>query len=411
MRRIEVFATIVVLALSGAAHAGEAPATPKDHDFAASFVLRGGYDSNPEFSSGNGIGGSTFIAEETALAAGSKSGDTTLGVAAEARAVHYANPLATPALGGKVILRASIGDDDFKVSSSTTVADARSYNLRSSDVIQSVKAEARFDQVKAFVTLEGARSSLNQTNAIFQDFLPTPQQYLRGTIVPGVSLVRGKAEIGVSANLSVRRYVDEFDDFGYRRDNERVQPFLFARYEDAAVTAFGSVSRLYGQWHDVDFSNVDRWLFDASLSWKIRPFTLDLVAARRASETTFPISPITIDTVYSAKASWKVDDRLTLMASLGYADTAYLDSPFTARTLTYGVGLSHDLGDNLLLGIDVTRAQGTLISGARADAIVFSSSLTKRFTPLAQQAALQDDRPQAARSSGRERSRPPPSAQ
>jgi len=49
MRRIEVFATIVVLALSGAARAGEGSATPKDHDFAASFVLRGGYALAPTF--------------------------------------------------------------------------------------------------------------------------------------------------------------------------------------------------------------------------------------------------------------------------------------------------------------------------------------------------------------------------
>jgi len=116
--------------------------------------------------------------------------------------------------------------------------------------------------------------------------------------------VRGKAEVGVSVNLSTRRYVDVVDDFGYRRDNERVQPFVFAKYDGADVTAFGSVSRLYGKWHDVDFSDVDRLLFDATVTWRAKPFKIDLGATRRASETTFPISPITIDTIYSAKASW-----------------------------------------------------------------------------------------------------------
>ena len=86
-------------------------------------------------------------------------------------------------------------------------------------------------------------------------------------------IVRDKVEVGVSANLSIRRYLDEFDDFGYHRDNERVQPFVFARYQDKSVTAFASVSKLYGRWHDVDFSNVDRTLFDASLSWRAAPFT------------------------------------------------------------------------------------------------------------------------------------------
>jgi hypothetical protein len=367
--------------------AGEHDSATAEHEFAASFRLRGGYDTNPEFSSGNGIGGSAFIASDTALAAGSKDGNTILGVAAEANSIHYANPLATPTLGGKVILRGSLGDDDFKLSSTTTIADVSSYNLRSSDLTQSVKAETKVDSLKLFVTAEGGRSSLNQTNAIFQDFLPSPHQYWRATLVPGVSVVRGKAEVGVSANLSIRRYLDEFDDFGYHRDNERVQPFVFAKYEDKAITAFASVSRLYGRWHDVDFSNVDRTLFDASLSWRAAPFKFDLVAARRASETTFPISPITIDTIYSAKASWTVDPKLTLLASVGYAASEYLDSPFRSQTLTYGVGVTRDLGDDLTWGVDLTRAQGVLISGERADAIIIASSLTKRFSPLGKQAA------------------------
>jgi hypothetical protein len=386
MHLVQVLAAAVCLGLAGAAMAGERAA---EHEFAASFRLRGGYDTNPEFSSGNGIGGSTFIGSEAALAAGTRDGDTAFGIAAEAKAIHYANPLATPALGGKVILRGALGGDDLKLSATTTIADTSRYNLRSSDVIQAVKVEARRGALKLFVTAEGARSSLNQTNAIFQDFLPSPHQYLRGSIVPGISLVRDKLEVGVSANLSVRRYVDEFDDFGYRRHNERLQPFLFARYEDTSITAFASVSQLYGRWHDVDFSDVDRTLFDASLSWRAAPFKIDLMASRRASETTFPISPITIDSVYSAKASWEIEPKLTLRASLGYAETEYLDSPFAARTLTYGLGFARELAGDLTLGVDVIRAQGTLLSGARANAIIVASSLTKRFSLSNKVAALQ----------------------
>ena len=200
-----------------------------EDDFTASFRLRGGFDSNPQFSTGQGSG-SAFIATDTALAAGMKADGYTLGVAAEANATHYAQPLLTPALGGKVILRGSIGDDDLKLDFTSTIADTSTYNLRSTELIQSVRAEARNGPIKLFATAEGGRSSLNQTNAIFQDFLPDPQQYLRGTLIPGVGLVSGKSEFGTSVNLSVRRYLQEFDVFGYRRDNERVQPFLFAKY-------------------------------------------------------------------------------------------------------------------------------------------------------------------------------------
>ncbi|MEH6950162.1 outer membrane beta-barrel protein [Nitrobacter sp. NHB1] len=350
-----------------------------EDDFTASFRLRGGFDSNPQFSIGQGRG-SAFIAADTALAAGMKADGYTLGVAAEANATHYAQPLLTPARGGKVILRGSIGDDDLKLDSTSTIADTSTYNLRSTDLIQSVRGEARYGSIKLFATAEGGRSSLNQTNAIFQDFLPDPQQYLRGTLIPGVSLVSGKSEFGASVNLSVRRYLQEFDVFGYRRHNERVQPFLFAKYADDAVTAFASVSQLRGTWHDPDFTNVNRTLFDASLTWRAAPFRIDLTAWRRAGETTFPISPITIDTAYSAKVSWNVEPEVTLAASVGYAASDYLDSPFRARTLICGVGATRNIDDDLTLGIDIAYAKGSLISGDDANGLVVTSSITKRFS-------------------------------
>lgn len=379
MRVFEVLVVVFLLMAGRGAVAADAVSPPNDRDFAASFQLRGGLDTNPQFSSGAGIGGSAFLGTETALVAGAKGERYSLGVAAEAGTIDYANPRITPTRRGKVILRGSFGDDELRLSSTTTLADVDSYNLRSHEIGQAFKLETKTDRLKLFATVEGGRVSLNQTNAIFQDFLPSPHQFMRASIVPGVALVRGKAEIGVSVNLSTRRYVDEFDDFGYRRDNERVQPFVFAKYDGEQVTAFGSLSRLYGKWHDVDFSDVDRLLFDATVIWRVKPFKIDLLATRRASETTFPISPITIDTIYSAKASWTLDPAWTLAASLGHADTEYLDSPFRARTLTYGVGVTRDLDDGLSWGLDLTRAQGTLISGEHADALIVMSSLTKKF--------------------------------
>jgi len=388
MRLFQVMALVFLPMATGAARAADTVSPPSDHDFAASFLMRGGYDTNPQFSSGNGIGGSAFLGTETALIAGAKTGDTTLGIAAEAGTIDYANPRATPTRRGKVILRGSFGTDELRLSSTTTLADIDSYNQRSRDISQALKLEARVGDVKLFATAEGGRGSLNQTNAIFQDFLPRPQQFLRASIVPGISLVRGKAELGVSVNVSTRRYVDELDDFGFRRDNERMQPFVFAKYDGDSVTAFGAISRLYGKWHDVDFSDVDRLLFDANLTWRAKPFKIDFLASRRASETTFPISPITIDTIYSAKASWTIDPQWTVLASLGYADTEYLDSPFRARTLSYGVGVTRELDADLVWGLDLTRAQGTLISGARADALIVMTSLTKKFGSPAKAARL-----------------------
>lgn len=363
-----------------------ANAAQAEDDFAASFRLRGGFDSNPQFSNGSGVGGSAFIGTDTALIAGTKEENSSYGVAVEASTTQYANPFVIPSLTGKVVLRGMYGDDTTNIASTTTVADINTYNLRSSDLVQSLKGEAKFGSIKVFATVEGARSTINQTNAIFQDFLPNPQVYLRGTLIPGIAYVRDKLEIGASVNLSVRRYQRELDDFGYRRDNERVQPYLFVKYEDKDITAFASISRLRGTFHDVDFTDVNTTLFDANLSWRIRPVTIDLAAYRRAGETTFPISPITIDAAYTAKATWQVEPKLTLSTVVGYATTDYLDSKFSAQTLTYGIGLAHDLGDNYALGLDLTRAQGVLISGDKAAAFIVTSSLTKKFSPFAKDA-------------------------
>ena len=361
-----------------------------DDEFAASLRLRGGFDSNPQFSNGGGIGGSAFIGTDASMAAAHKDGDTSLGVVAEASQTQYANPQATPALSGKIIIRGMLGGDDLNISSVTTIADTSTYNLRSSDLIQSVKGEAKFDSIKLFATVEGARSSLNQTNAIFQDFLPEAQQYLRGTLIPGVAFVRGKFEIGTSVNLSMRRYAQEFDVFGYRRDNERIQPFVFAKYADKDFSVTGSLSQLRGTWHDPDFSNVMALLYEGHLHWRRDALTLELTAWKRANETTFPISPITIEGAYIGKLSWAARPQLTLSAAAGYATTRYLDSPFDAQTATVAFGGSYDLGNDYALGLDLTYARGVLISGDRADALILSSSITKKFAPFAKIAAEKD---------------------
>ncbi len=365
----------VVLLCHGAAMA--------EDEFVASVRLRGGFDSNPQFLPGQNPGRTGFIGTDTALAAGTKRDGYSLGIAAEAGTTQYANPDMVPALSGKVVLHGLLGGDDASIASTTTIGDTNSYNLRSFDIVQSVKGEVKLGSIKLFASAEGARSSLNQTNVIFQDFLPNPHQYLRGTLIPGVSFVADKFEVGTSVNLSIRRYLEELDDFGYRRDNERVQPFLFAKYASSDISAFGAISYLRGAWHDVDFTDVSEVLFDASLTWRIAPFTIDLKAVRKASETTFPISPITLDTLYSGKVAWQVDPDWTLTAAIGYAITRYLDSPFKAQTVTYSVGVSRDLGHGYTLGLDLTRAQGTLISGDKADATIVTSSITKKFTPFA----------------------------
>lgn len=381
MLRIIVFVVVIGSYLLGAA------ARAADDELIASMRLRGGYDSNPLFSTGGGRGtgsvGSAFIGTEVGLIAAGKQDDITWNATAEANATRYIAPGIDPALVAKLGLRGIMGDDDFKVISTTSFSEINTYNTKSMDLSQAVKLESVQGKVKWFVTGEVGLSRLNQTNVLFQDFMPLPHQVMRGTIIPGVSVKEGKGEIGVSVNLSMRRYAEEFDLFGFRRDNERIQPFLFGRYEDGDLSMFASVSQLYGIWHDIDFSNVNTTLFDANLAWRPKPFTLELAAVRRASETTFPISPITIDTLLTAKGSWQVNDKWSLTAAAGYTQSVYLDSIYKATTYTYGVGAVREMGDGYKLGFDVTRVTGTLLDGEKAQGYIVASSLSKSFVPTA----------------------------
>jgi hypothetical protein len=75
-----------------------------------------------------------------------------------------------------------------------------------------------------------------------------------------------------------------------------------------------------------------------------------------------------------------VEPKVILAASVGYAASEYLDSPFRAQTLTCGVGATRDIGDDLTLGVDVAYAKGSLISGDEVNGLVVTSSITKRFS-------------------------------
>jgi hypothetical protein len=122
-------------------------------------------------------------------------------------------------------------------------------------------------------------------------------------------------------------------------------------------------------------------MYDATLIWRLKPVTLDFTASRRAQETSFPISPITVDTIYSAKASWQVDPKFTLTAGAAAATMEYLDSPFRSQTYSVAVGMSREIVKDLKWGMDVSRTWGTLIDGEKTQAIIVASSLTKTFSP------------------------------
>src|SRR6218665_1297334 len=77
-----------------------------EEELLGSIRLRGGYDSNPLFSTNGGTSsghiGSAFVSTEVGLIAAGKQDDITWNATAEANATRYTTPGIEPALVGKI---------------------------------------------------------------------------------------------------------------------------------------------------------------------------------------------------------------------------------------------------------------------------------------------------------------------
>jgi hypothetical protein len=360
----------LLVLLAGAARA--------EDEFLGSLQLRGGYDSNPDFSF---TPGDTALAGVNAVVVAGRSTERYVAaVSGEASYTRYRETVDAPLARYRAAFDIANKDEsEFSLKSTASVTSFENYNTKSLDAIERLKLRKTSGDVQPFVTAELRYSALNESNILLNRFLPQPEIFLRGTIIPGVAVKRGEWEAGVSLNLSATRYQDELDYFGFRRDNERIEPFLFLRYSKDKFSLFASLSRLYGDWHDVDFSDVRKTLYDAALSYNGEPFGFELSARRTAEETTFPISPITIDTAYAGKIARKLNEKNSLAVFGRWIEKRYLDSPFRQITRSYGLQFTHDISDKLSAGFELTRSEMQPIAGPNVDGVAVIASLTQRF--------------------------------
>jgi hypothetical protein len=349
-----------------------------EDELLGSIQLRGGYDSNPTFvpgAKGTALGG-----VNAAVVAGRTTESYIAALSGEASYTRFDEGLDSPVQRYKAAFDIANKDQsEYSLKSTISAASFENYDTKSIDAIERVRMQKTNGLVRPFVTVEARYSELNESNLLLGDFLPEPEKFLRGTIIPGVALKKNRLEIGTSVNLSVTRYAEKLDLFGFRRDNERMEPFVFLRYNKDKFSLFASVSRLYGDWHDVDFSDVCKNLYEIALSYEADPFGFEFSAKRTAEETTFPVSPITIDTLVSGKVARKLDAKNTIAFFGRYLKKEYLDSPFKQRTRTYGAKLTHEVSDKVSLGFEVARSEMSPILGPDVDGIVAVASLTQRF--------------------------------
>jgi hypothetical protein len=347
-------------------------------EFAASFRLRGGYDSNPLLAPQGK--GSPLITWEAAAAYGRDHGDWITGATGEASLTRYREEGLEPVQTYRLRLRlANKSQNDISLDATTTLAHLSNYDTRNQFANQRVHVQWAGGEVRPFVAGDLRLASLNELNVLLGNFLPEPMRYLRGTITPGVAYVKDKVETGASIALSRTKYENKFDIFGFRRDNDRVQPSLYAKYADENLTASGSVSllRVYSQ--EEFFTDVNAVLFELSLATKWNGWSGELSLTRTAEDTTFPVSPVTINTAFQAKIARELDSKTSAGIFGRVLHREYWDTPLYSRTRIAGIEIARDLNDDVRIAGEIGFAKSLLITGAEADGVIATIALTKRF--------------------------------
>jgi hypothetical protein len=347
-------------------------------EFAASFRLRGGYDSNPNLAPQGK--GSPLIAWEAAAAYGRDHGDWITGATGEASLTRYREEGFEPVQTYRLRLRlANKSQNDISIDATTTFVHSSNYDTKSEFANQRLHLQWMGGALRPFVAGDLRLASLNELNILLGQFLPQPMRYLRGTITPGITYVKDKNEAGVSIAVSRTRYEDEFDLFGFRRNSARVQPAVYAKYSGDSLSLSGTVSFLRQYSQDAFFTDVNAVLFEFSLTARRDEWSGEVTLARTAEDTTFPVSPVTINTTLQAKVTRDLDDKTSAGIFGRVLHREYWDTPLYSRTRVAGVEITRELFEDVRVAGELGFAKSLLISGAEADGVIATIALTKRF--------------------------------
>jgi hypothetical protein len=351
---------------------------PATEEFAASFRLRSGYDSNPLLAPRGK--GSPLIAWEGAAVYGRDLGEWIAGATGEASFTRYREQEFEPVQNYRLRLRlANKNQNDISIDATTTLAHLSNYDTKSDLANQRVHVQWTGGKLRPFVAGDLRFASLNEANVLLGNFLPEPMRYLRGTITPGVAYIEDKSEAGVSLAVARTKYEQEPDLFGFRRDNDRVQPSIYAKYTSEELVLAGAVSylRVYSQ--EEFFTDVKALLFEFSLAAKSGQWSGELALVRSAEDTTFPVSPVTINTTLQAKLVREIDGKTSAGIFGRVLHRDYWDSPFFSRTRVGGIEVTRELADDMRVTGELGFAKSLLISGDEADGVIATLALTKRF--------------------------------
>jgi hypothetical protein len=370
---MRAWASLIFLALS------LLPATAESV-FVSSVRLRGGYDSNPLLAPDGK--GAAFTTLEAAFAGGRKEKEDgwVTGVTGEFSATKFSESEFRTFQNNRFRLRLSNDNiEDLSLDSTMLFANASTYDTRVAQVVQRTHVQYAKDAIRPFTAMELRLVSLNELNPLLGGFLPEPMKFMRGTIAPGVAYTDGKNEIAASVVVGRTKFEGDTDLFGFRRDNNRVQPTLSGKYEKDALSLRGSISYFQSYSEDIFFTDVSHFLFDISATVTWRKWSVDASFAQTAEETSFPVSPMTINRLFQARLSRSLSDDATLAVFARGLQRDYWDTPLYSTTRLIGVEANYVLNADVTLAGELAFARSQLLSGNVADGVVATVSLTKHF--------------------------------
>ncbi|QCI68396.1 hypothetical protein [Phreatobacter stygius] len=237
--------------------------------------------------------------------------------------------------------------DNLLLRSSLSAVHDQTWSRRSDALIWRERLDYDIGPLRLFTSVDTKVTTLNERNIFaLGSFLPYPESFVTLSVLPGVLYRLSFGEIGVSLTASRTMFRFETDYLGLRRNNDRVQPNLFASATFWGIKVEGSLSYARVTFPAGDFDNLQRLLYTAKATIPLELFrlpieklTLELSSGRTLEDTTLPFSVINVSTLSDARLVAKFNPSHALTVFARRKDDEYVG--LGARAVTTSLGAEY----------------------------------------------------------------------
>lgn len=322
---------------------------------AAVVGLRGGYDANPV--NRHGMRGSGFLSQsaEFETVQGNQRDGFAVSLALQNTLYEAAEFAPATTLNATFRHAMTLGEGLLLRSSVTSTAE-QTWARRAASVTWRERVDREIGRVRLFVALDARFASLNERNIFaLGNFLPYAENVATFGVLSGVAVKVGDAgEVGVSAQASRSAFRFPTDYLGMKRDNDRLQPNVFASGEWGGVKLEGSLSLAQVRFRSGDFAPIALPLFTARATVPLdrigapfRDMTLTLATQRTLEDTTLPFSVYVLSTASDARLAYRFAGGHQVALAARHKTDVYLGLGARSVLTSLGAEYEHKLSDSL----------------------------------------------------------------